>query len=186
MLQDEKMTAVARDGKKTGKFLTLLHNKWVTLFCRFFVGALFIVGAIAKLRDIKQYSVNVVYEYGLLPVEPVDVAAIFGYILPFAELGVGLALLFGVLTRLASLGGALMGLSFAAAEGIVLLQGRDINCGCFGGLIDTMMSVTIYLSALMMIFGLLVFTSPNRNFCSLTNVLFKDRTTMPKIIRSLS
>ncbi|MDR3590556.1 MAG: DoxX family membrane protein [Negativicutes bacterium] len=189
MNQVTNMPASEQEGKSPGglaRFLAIIHSKGITLFCRLFVGALFAIGAVAKLQDIRQYSVNAVYEYGLLPVEPVDIAAAFGYVLPFLELGVGLALLFGLLTRLASLGGALLGLSFAAGEGIVLLQGRDINCGCFGGLVGTMMSVTIYLSAFMVIFGLLVYTSPNRNFCSLTNVFFKDRPNIPKILRSLS
>lgn len=87
------------------------------------------------------------YEYGILSLEPIDFAAIFGYILSFAELTVGLALIFGVLTKLASLGGGLLGLSFVIGEGIVLLQGRDIDCGCFPGLMGTMVSQTIYLSA---------------------------------------
>lgn len=168
------------------KLRSIIHNKWVTLVCRFLLGALFLVGASAKLPDIKMYSVNVVYEYGILPIQPVDIAAAFGYVLPFLELSVGLAVLLGILTRLASLGGALLGLSFALGEGIVLLQGRSIDCGCFGGLIDTMMSATIYLSIAMMLFGILVCTSPNRNFCSVTNMLFQKLTTIPKILKILS
>lgn len=157
------------------KFYAVVQNKWVTLFSRIFIGGLFALGAALKLQDVKLYSVNAVYEYGLLPVEPIDVALIFGYILPYVELVVGLCILFGILTRLTSLAGALMGLSFSAAEAIVLMQGRDLDCGCFPGLVGTMMSVTVYLSFVMMILGFLIFKSPNRNFFSLSNVIFKDK-----------
>lgn len=168
------------------KFLAVLHNKWLTLICRLLLGALFLLGAVAKLPDIKVNSVNVVYEYALLPIEPIDFPLIFGYILPFAELGVGLLLVFGVLTKLAALGGGFMGLTFTLAEGIVLLQGRDIDCGCFGGLMGTMMSVTVYLSFAMIFLGLLVFTSPNRNFCSLTNMIFEKLGTVPPLLKKWS
>lgn len=157
------------------KFYAVVQNKWVTFFSRIFIGGLFALGAGLKLQDVKQYSVNAVYEYGLLPTEPIDIAAIFGYILPYVEFVVGLCILFGVLTRLTSLLGSLMGLSFFSAEAIVLMQGRDLNCGCFPGLVGTMMSVTVYLSFFMMVLGFLIYKSPNRNFLSLTNVIFKDK-----------
>lgn len=168
------------------RYCSVIHNKWFTLVCRFLLGALFLFGASVKLPNIKMYSVNVVYEYGILPIEPVNLAAAFGYVLPFLELLVGLAVLLGVLTRLASLGGGLLGLSFVLGEGIVLLQGRDINCGCFGGLIDTMMSQTIYLSIAMMFFGIQIFTSPNRNFCSVTDLWFRQLAAVPRLLRVLS
>jgi uncharacterized membrane protein YphA (DoxX/SURF4 family) len=163
--------------------LSIIHNKWVTLAFRIILGALFIFGASVKLPNIKMYSVNVVYEYGILPV---GLAKVFGYLLPFLELAAGLAILFGVLTRLASVCGGLLGMSFAIGEGIVLSQGRNIDCGCFGGLIDTMMSATIYLSIVMMVFGLLICTSPNRNFVSITSLIFKKLKTIPKILKVLS
>jgi len=169
-----------------GKVLSVIHNKWFTLVCRILLGSLFTFGAAVKLPDIKMNSVNVVYEYGVLPIEPINIAAAWGYALPFLELLVGIAVLLGILTRLASLGGGLLGLSFVIGEGIVLSQGRDINCGCFGGLIDTMMSVTIYLSIAMVILGILVCTSPNRNFCSITDMIFQKFETIPKLLKVLS
>lgn len=163
----------------------LLHNKWLALVSRILVGGLFIMASILKLSDIRHNSVVVVYEYGILPIEPVDLAAIFGYILPFAELAVGIGVLLGLVTRLASIGGGLLGLSFVIAEGLVLLQGRDMNCGCFPGLLGTMVSQTIYLSAALIILSLLVFFSKNRNFLSLTGVLEKNNP-LPKWLKVLS
>ncbi len=163
----------------------LLHNKWVALVSRILVGAIFIMGSTLKLPNIKLNSVNVVYEYGILPIEPIDLAAVFGYILPFAELAVGIAVLLGLVTRLSSFGGGLLGLSFVIGEGLVLLQGRDINCGCFPGLMGTMVSQTIYLSAAIIIFSALVFVSRNRNFFSITSILEKNNS-FPNWLRALS
>lgn len=148
------------------KIFSVLHNKWLTLFYRIFLGGLFIFTGAVKLQDIKLLSVNAVYEYGILPIEPVNLAAAFGYALPFLELFVGIALLLGVLTKLASLGGGLLGLSFSIGEAIVLLQGRNIDCGCFGGVIDTLVAQTFYLSLAIVILAILILTSPNAKFCS--------------------
>ena len=99
-------------------------QQMVNIILPYFLGGLFIFTGAVKLQDIKLLSVNAVYEYGILPIEPVNLAAAFGYALPFLELFVGIALLLGVLTKLASLGGGLLGLSFSIGEAIVLLQGR--------------------------------------------------------------
>lgn len=153
------------------KLLAILHNKWLTLIYRIFLGCLFIFTGAVKMADIKRLSVNAVYEYGILPLEPVDLAAAFGYALPFLELLVGIALLLGILTKLVSLGGGLLGLSFSIGEAIVLLQGRNIDCGCFGGVIDTLVAQTFYLSLAIVILSILIITSPNNKFCSIDNKL---------------
>lgn len=98
----------------------------------------------------------------------------------------GIALLLGVLTRLASFGGGLLGLSFVIGEGLVLLQGRDMDCGCFPGLMGTMVSQTIYLSGAIILFSVIVFTSKNRNFFSLTSIMEKKCSGLPKWIKMLS
>ncbi|MDD4402167.1 MAG: DoxX family membrane protein [Desulfitobacteriaceae bacterium] len=163
----------------------IFGNKWFTLISRILVGAILTLGSVLKLPDIKMNSVHVVYEYGILPIEPIDFAAIFGYILPFAELAVGLALILGVLTRLASVGGGLLGLSFVIGEGVVLLQGRDLDCGCFPGLMGTMVSQTIYLSAAIIAFAGFVFLSNNRNFLTVDNIIKKKYPRLPQWIKTL-
>jgi uncharacterized membrane protein YphA (DoxX/SURF4 family) len=153
------------------KILSVLHNKWLTLIYRIFLGGLFIFTGAVKMQDIKLLSVNAVYEYGILPIEPVDLAAVFGYALPFLELLAGIAILLGILTKLASLGGGLLGLSFSIGEAIVLMQGRNIDCGCFGGVIDTLVAQTFYLSVAIVILAILILTSPNAKFCSVDKKL---------------
>lgn len=162
---------MVEDNEAVEKILSIIHNKWFTLTCRLLLGFLFLFTACVKLPDIKMRSVNAVYEYGILPVEPVNLAAAFGYALPFLELFAGLALVLGILTRLAAIGGGLLGLSFTIGEAVVLLQGRNINCGCFGGIMDTLVSQTLYLSILIVVLSILIATSPNLNFLSLGNKL---------------
>jgi len=164
----------------------ILHSKWLALASRILLGAIFILAASLKLSDIKLNSVNVVYEYGILPVEPVDLAAIAGYILPFAELFVGVTVILGLVTRLAALGGGLLGLSFVIGEGIVLLQGRDLNCGCFPGLMGTMVSQTIYLSIALILLSAIVFFSRNRNFFSISGIIEKRNSAPTKWYKVLS
>jgi uncharacterized membrane protein YphA (DoxX/SURF4 family) len=87
----------------------------------------------------------------------------FGLIMPFIELLCGLGLLFGVLTRLSALGIALMSLSFFIAKAIVLSQGRSIECGCFGAVIDTLASVTIFMDLPMVALALLILFAPSQS-----------------------
>ncbi len=79
-----------------------------------------------------------------------------GFIMPFLELLCGLGLLFGILTRLSALGISLMSVSFFIAKAIVLSQNRNIECGCFGAIVDTLASVTIYMDLPLMIMALTV------------------------------
>jgi hypothetical protein len=97
----------------------------------------------------------------------------FGLAMPFVELLCGIGMLFGVFTRLSALGIGLMSLSFFIAKAIVLSQGRTIDCGCFGAVIDTLASVTIFLDLPMMFFAAIVIWAPSevRHWKTLGNLL---------------
>ena len=140
-------------------FQTLERNHWVVLVFRLILAGFFLTSAYGKLVDIERYSVDAVYNFGILPM---FLARPFGLIMPFIELLCGLGLVFGVLTRLSALGIALMSLSFFIAKAIVLSQGRSIECGCFGAVIDTLASVTIFMDIPMMILALaIMFSAPD-------------------------
>jgi hypothetical protein len=73
-----------------------------------------------------------------------------------------------------------MSLSFFIAKAIVLSQGRSIECGCFGAVIDTLASVTIFMDIPMMVLALLVVLSPSATRHSmaigaLLSQVWKDR-----------
>ncbi len=139
------------------RFRTLTENGYVVLVFRLIMAAMFLVSSCGKLVDIERYSVDAVYNFGVLPMV---LARPFGLVTPFIEGLCGLGLLFGVLTRLAAFGLGLISLSFFIAKAIVLSQGRSIDCGCFGAVISTLASVTIFMDIPMVFFALVVMMAP--------------------------
>ena len=133
-------------------------SKTVVLCFRLILAASFLVAAFGKMVDIERYSVQAVYFFVILPM---FLARPFGLALPFIELLCGLGLLLGVLTRLSALGIGLLSLSFSIAKAIVFLQGRGVDCGCFGAFGDTLASVTIFLDIPMMFFAAVVMWAPS-------------------------
>ena len=144
--------------EKSGWLKTVVGNRHVILVFRLILAAFFLVSSYGKLVDIERYSVDAVYNFGVLPMV---LARPFGLIMPFIELLCGLGVLSGVLTRLSALGIALMSLSFFIAKAVVLFQGRSIECGCFGAVIDTLASVTIFMDFPIMFLALMVILSPS-------------------------
>jgi len=138
----------------------LAANRYAILVCRFVLAGTFLVSSLGKLVDIEHYSVAMVYNFGILPRA---LAYALGWTLPFIELSCALGLLFGVLTRLSSLGTALLSASFLVAKVIVLSRGMDIECGCFGAVVSTMASWSIYLDPIVLILSLAVLLSPGRS-----------------------
>jgi len=154
-------------------FSRLLASRYLILVCRLVLAATFLVSSLGKMVNIEHYSVAMVYNFGILP-GPLAVA--FGWALPFIELTCALGLLMGVLTRLASLGVALLSASFLMAKVIVLSRGVDIECGCFGAVATTMASWSIYLDPIVLILTLAVLLSPrsSRHWVSLGSKLPQD------------
>jgi len=150
--------------------MALKNNRLVVLSFRLVLSLFFLVSAYGKLVDIERYSVDAVYNFGILPMV---LARPFGLAMPFIELLCGIGMLFGVFTRLSALGIGLMSLSFFIAKAIVLSQGRTIDCGCFGAVIDTLASVTIFLDLPMMFFAAIVVWAPTeiRHWKTLGNLL---------------
>lgn len=150
--------------------MVLSNNRNVVLAFRLILAAFFLISSYGKLVDIQHYSIDAVYNFGLLPKA---LARFVGLVMPFIELLSGSGLLFGVFTRISALGIGLMGLSFFIAKVIVLSQGRIINCGCFGAIIDTLASVTIFMDMPIMFFALVVMLAPSyvRNWAGIGNLL---------------
>ena len=154
---------------------SFVNNRYLTVVCRLLLAAVFLLSASGKLVDIEAYSVDVVYDFGILPMWA---ARPFGLVMPFIELLCGLGLLGGVLTRLSAFGISLMSLAFFIAKGSLLLQGRDIDCGCFGAIIGTLASFTIWLDIPQFLMGLVIMLSKNRHWVALGGLLpqaWKDK-----------
>ncbi len=152
-------------------------NRYLIVVLRLLLAAVFLISSFGKLVDIERYSVDAVYNFDILPMA---LARIFGLVMPFIELLCGLGLLFGVLTRLSALGVSLMSAAFFIAKGIVLAQGRSIDCGCFGAVVETLASVTIFMDIPMVIMALIIMIAPpqSRHWASLSKWLppaWKDK-----------
>jgi len=162
---------------KKGWVGKLISNKYLILAFRFILGFIFLMSSIGKLIDL-QGSVDAVYGFNVFPMA---FARFAGLTVPFIELLVALALIFGVFTRLAALGVSIMSLCFFLVKAHVLyIQGRQIDCGCFGALMSTMASVTIHMDIPMLLMGVVIIVAPAavRNWVSLAKYVpgaWKDK-----------
>ena len=167
---DQESTVDDRNGGSRGKLTYLVHrlvaNRYAILGMRWILAGVFLLSAAGKLVDIKRYSIGAVMEFGILPT---PLAHVFGMVLPFVELMCALGLLFGVATRLSSFGIALMSTTFFVVKGIILWHGGDIVCGCFGAIVTTLASLTIYMDPPILLLSLAVMLSPrsSRSWVSL-------------------
>ena len=105
----------------------LLSNRIVIFVLRLVVGGLFLHACADKIASPNDFSIAV-DNYRFLPEFLVNVWAI---VLPWAELFIGLFLVFGVFVEASALISSLMYLSFIIALATALARGLDIGCGCF-------------------------------------------------------
>ena len=111
-------------GRKIEK---MVQNPWTEFICRVFVGSVFIYASLHKIADPAQFA-KIIYGYGLFPAISINLIAI---LLPYVEIVMGIALIFGVYPRAASvvLSGILF--VFVVAISINLIRGHEFDCGCF-------------------------------------------------------
>jgi uncharacterized membrane protein YphA (DoxX/SURF4 family) len=104
-------------------------SRWLRLFLRVALGAIFVYAAWTKLRDPWQLFANSVAAYDLLPIWAVKVVA---RALPWAELLLGLLLISGRFLRVSSIAASALLLGFFAVMVRTYASGIQIECGCFG------------------------------------------------------
>ena len=95
---------------------------------RYTVGITLLAAGIAKLQNFTQFVEGVLH-YQVLP--PV-LARWYGYILPAAEIGTSIFLIFGVWVKFAAIAAGVMFGSFAIAVALNLWRKRQMPCYCFG------------------------------------------------------
>jgi uncharacterized membrane protein YphA (DoxX/SURF4 family) len=98
------------------------------IVARVAVGGLLLYAGVVKLGDMSAVADDVSH-YKILPEA---VHNIFGIMLPWNEVVIGLMLLLGLWTRAVSLLSAALFMIFIIAVTQALLRGIDIRCGCFG------------------------------------------------------
>jgi uncharacterized membrane protein YphA (DoxX/SURF4 family) len=102
---------------------------WISTVVRLALGAVLLVAGGLKVID-PQNSVQAVKAYELLSE---GLARIVGWGLPFVEIGIGLLLILGLLTRPAAIAAGILMVVFIAAVASAAARGLSIDCGCFGG-----------------------------------------------------
>ena len=102
---------------------------WVGLLARLVVGGVWLYAGWLKWGD-PEASTTAVRAYQLLPP---DVADAVGRVLPGIEIGVGLLLVLGLLSRIAGVLSAALLAAFLVGIISVWVRGIPIDCGCFGG-----------------------------------------------------
>ena len=108
---------------------------WLTFVFRLILGGVLLVAGALKVTD-PYSSATSVRAYQILPV---DLANLLGFILPFAEVAIGIFLLVGIWVRLNDIAGGALMIMFIIAIGQAWARGISLDCGCFGkgGLLDT-------------------------------------------------
>lgn len=118
--------------RQAGRWRRLPAQPRAGLLARLVVGLVFVASALAKLLYPEAF-VAAVQGYEVLPgamVRPVALA------FPWLELLVGACLVVGLHTRLAASAAAGLMVLFMGLMGLALLLGKQIDCGCFVGLIS--------------------------------------------------
>ena len=156
-------------------------NRWFLFMLRLALGGIFITAGIAKLSSQAEF-INAVIGYGILPD---SLARLYGYVLPWAELAIGLCLVLGLFTRVASGLVLPIALSFVIANSYAIyLQFQD-DCGCFGALVPMSYPVSLTLDILMMLIATVLLMGKERvAFLSISAVL--ARISMPSMNKARS
>jgi uncharacterized membrane protein YphA (DoxX/SURF4 family) len=108
---------------------------WLTFLFRLILGGVLLVAGALKVTD-PYSSATSVRAYQILPV---DLANFLGFVLPFAEVGIGIFLIVGIWVRLNAIAGGALMVMFIIAIGQAWARGISLDCGCFGkgGLLDS-------------------------------------------------
>jgi uncharacterized membrane protein YphA (DoxX/SURF4 family) len=125
---------------------------WIGTLARLALGGVFLVAGALKVSD-PDASVRAVQAYRLLPT---DVAEIVGYVLPAVEIGLGLLLLLGLMTRAAAVVALVLLVAFVIGVSSAWARGLSIDCGCFGGGGEVAPGATRYVEELVRDAGLIV------------------------------
>jgi uncharacterized membrane protein YphA (DoxX/SURF4 family) len=117
------------------KFTSAKYQPWLTLAFRLILGGVLIVAGALKVSD-PYSSATSVRAYQILPV---DLANFLGFVLPFAEVVIGIFLIVGIWVRLNAIAGGALMVMFIIAIGQAWIRGISLDCGCFGkgGLLET-------------------------------------------------
>lgn len=128
MTRTEHTPDVVADGD-TGASRRTLVMDWIGLACRLIFGGVMLWAGVTKAMEI-EVTQRATQAFEILPY---DLANVWGMLMPFVEIVVGVFLLTGFMTRFAAVFGTLLMVAFIIGIISVWVRGISIDCGCFGG-----------------------------------------------------
>ena len=116
--------------KKLKKNLpVILRSDYTSLVFRLILGGIFIFAGFAKIHNISAL-VNEINEYQILPPA---LGSLYGHILPYAEIIIGILLALGIVLRITAGIASLMLISFTVSKIVAMILNLNIKtCDCFG------------------------------------------------------
>ena len=141
------------------------YSPWLGLIARLILGGVLIAAGWLKAFNTAEAE-NAVRAYQVLPL---PVADFVGISLPWIEIGIGILLILGVVTRFAAIAGGAIMVIFIIAIAQAGLRGLSIDCGCFGGGGAVEPGQTKYLQEIardifFALLGLYIYRYPNSKF----------------------
>ena len=104
-----------------------LHNDYLELIVRVFIGIVFIYASIDKIAAPAQFA-RIIYNYHIMPANLINLLALT---LPWIEIVCGILLIVGIYKDGSILIINVMLLVFIIAISINLYRGINLECGCF-------------------------------------------------------
>jgi uncharacterized membrane protein YphA (DoxX/SURF4 family) len=105
----------------------LIDNDYLTMLSRLLIGGMYIAASFYKIIEPATFAKSI-WQYHMVPGSLINLMAL---ILPWLELVIGLALIFGLAYRGAAWWANLLLVVFIAALASTIARGIDIDCGCF-------------------------------------------------------
>ncbi|MEW5795760.1 MAG: MauE/DoxX family redox-associated membrane protein [Candidatus Zixiibacteriota bacterium] len=105
----------------------LIDTDQLTMLSRLLVGGMYIVASFYKIIEPGSFAKSI-WQYHLVPGSLINLMAL---ILPWLELIIGLAVIFGLAYRGAVIWANLLLVVFITALASTIVRGIDIDCGCF-------------------------------------------------------
>ncbi len=133
------------------------------LVFRLILGAIFTASGIAKLSN-RIELISVVSGYGLLPQGLVE---FYGSVLPWVELIIGCLLVLGLFSKMTSITGVVLLVSFISANIYTMFSGNGSGsslCGCFGAMIPLNHIGSLILGSLMLLLAIALLFGDSRLF----------------------
>jgi uncharacterized membrane protein YphA (DoxX/SURF4 family) len=107
----------------------ILGSVYTSLVFRLILGGIFIFAGFAKIHNISAL-VNEINQYQILPPA---LASLYGHILPYAEIIIGVLLVLGIVLRITAGIASLMLISFTVSKIMAMILNLNIRtCDCFG------------------------------------------------------